>query len=84
MSKIDPTIQEMIEDFKQYVDTTVRGSEERVKKEITEEISKKLDVKIDLVRQEMSEGFGGVGDSVDRTQDQLDDHERRLTSLEAA
>ena len=76
MSKKDPTTQEMIEDFKQYVDVKLAQQLEEIKLEIKEEI--------DELRTEMRDGFSGVADAIAGNQDQLDDHEKRITSLEAA
>jgi hypothetical protein len=72
MSKKEPTTQEMIEDFKQYVDVKLSKQSHEIREEITE------------FRTEMRQGFTGVAEAVQGNQDQLDDHERRIASLEAA
>lgn len=63
------TTEEMVEDFKQFVATTVGQSEERVKTEL---------------RQEMKEGFEGVGGAIAEIHTVLDNHEARITKQETA
>jgi hypothetical protein len=80
---------DQINDLKQLIATTVQQA---VKQEITEaEVRiianlggqiEALDAKVDDLREEMRDGFAGVGDAFAPANDQIEDHEKRITTLE--
>ena len=67
---------EVIEDLKQFISTTVGQSRAQ------------LSQRLDALTKEVREGFAGVGDVIEshskETDEQLADHEQRITSLEEA
>jgi hypothetical protein len=72
-------------DLKQFITATVSQSEQRIKDELGGELKsevRKIEQKIDMLRQEMNEGFAAVGESTANMNDQLADHETRITNFE--
>lgn len=63
---------EQFDDLKQFIETTVSQTEDRLNDRLDE-----LDKKID-------DGFAGIGDVVNTVNEGLDDHETRITTLEQA
>lgn len=59
-----------IDDLKQFIDGKISQSESRVTEKI-EKLEKKVD-----------NGFAGIADSIETTNQLLDDHEHRITKLE--
>ena len=70
--------EEQLNDLKQFVDTTVGQSEARLKDFIKETVS----ASETRLTQRMDDGFGGAGQAVVVTQDDLDKLDRRVTKLE--
>ena len=77
---------DQFDDLKQFIETTVSQSEERLKDELASKadlkaVEKKLEVRMDS-------GFGGVAEALDTLGNNLearsDDHESRISTLEAA
>jgi len=84
---------DQLDDLKQFISASISQSEERVKKELKEEISSsvsqsegRLREEIQAIRQEMSDGFLGVGEAIDEMHKQIAEQsavtDRRLTKLE--
>lgn len=70
---------DQIQDLKQFITATVSQTEQRLG-----ELMDNLENKVEDMRQEMQEGFAGVGDAISGANDQLEDHEQRITKLESA
>jgi hypothetical protein len=70
--------EDRFEDLKQLITTTVNLA---VKQGIAE-AEQRISNNINEMRQEMREGFAGVGDAFTPANDQLADHEGRITKLE--
>lgn len=72
---------EQFDDIKQFVDSRISQSEER----LTEKIDL-VDEKVDGLRQEMLDGFAGVGEAIEEIHDRLDKRDqqvnRRFVKLE--
>jgi hypothetical protein len=84
---------EQFDDLKQFIETTVSQSELHLKDELVGESVFKKELK--NFRQEMHEGFAGIGETIsalidhidshaDKADRLLDDHETRITKLEQA
>ncbi|MBI2091660.1 MAG: hypothetical protein HYY43_06055 [Deltaproteobacteria bacterium] len=90
----------IIEDLKDFIKTTARGTENVLRKEIqrldnkielnqhavTEhtKMIKNLDVKIDGVHSELKETEVRLSAKIDKIGERLDDHETRITTIETA
>jgi len=68
-----------LDDLKQFITATVGQAEAR----ITTELRADFRSEIGGLREEMREGFASIGDTMSHQNDQLDDHETRLTKLES-
>lgn len=82
---------DQMDDLKQFIAATVSQTEARLGGRIDGVETKvgsletkvdRLEVKVDSLRHEMLDGFAGVAGVVDPANDQLEDHEKRITSLE--
>jgi hypothetical protein len=69
---------QLIDDIKQLLKAELSQTEERIVTQLRTEIKESADG----LRKEMHEGFEGIADIVSSHNDQLDDHETRLTRLE--
>lgn len=81
---------EQLDDLKQFISSQISQSEIRIKKDIIETVDnkidnleKKLDEKIDGLQKIMEDGFTGVGEAIERSNTQIDDHDTRISTLEA-
>lgn len=81
-----------VDDLKQFIEATVSQSEVRLREEITDTVSQSesrlrqemgdLRQEMGELHQEMRDGFAGVGEAFAPANDQLEDHEARITTLE--
>jgi len=69
---------QLLEDITQLLDVRLSQTEERIVTQVRAEIKESADE----LRTEMHEGFEGIADILTTHNDQLDDHEERLTKLE--
>lgn len=76
---------EQLEDLKQFIDSRISQSEVRFDDKLSTEVSA-LRNEISALRQEMLDGFAGVGDSFDEIhkllEEQKQNFDTRLTKLE--
>jgi hypothetical protein len=63
-----------IDDLKQFITATVSQTESR--------LESRLGGKIDRLEKKVDDGFAAIGDIITDLQDQHDNHEKRLTTLE--
>jgi hypothetical protein len=63
-----------IDDLKQFIDGKISQSESR--------LSEKIENAENGLRKEMKDGFSGVADSLETTNQILDEHEHRIAKLE--
>lgn len=79
---------EQLEDLKQFIGATVSQSEERLRAEISRVEGKVdgLEGRVDGLRQEMLDGFSGVGEAIDELHKEIEERasvtDQRLTKLE--
>jgi hypothetical protein len=70
-----------IDDLKQFIAATVSQTEVRLDQKI-----EVLDQKVENLRQEMTDGFAGVGEAIEQIHTRVDDNQKitdaRLTKLE--
>lgn len=74
-----------LEDLKQLLDARISQSESRMEDIIDERISRselRFDLKLDVLRQEMNDGFASVADVVSILNDRTDELDQRVTVLE--
>jgi len=75
-----------IADLKQFISTTVGQATASLKTELGEtlkvELSDVIKTEINVLRQEMQDGFAGVADAITPVHDDLANHERRIIKLE--
>jgi hypothetical protein len=64
-----------IDDLKQFITATVSQTESRLESH--------LGGKIDRLEKKVDDGFAAIGDIIADLQDQHDNHEKRLTTLES-
>lgn len=65
---------EQLDDLKQFIVSQISQSESR--------LETKLGTKIEESREEMQNGFAGVGEAIEQIHNITDNHENRLTKLE--
>ncbi len=78
---------DVIQDLKQFIENTVSQSEQRIKSELRDDLGgriDKLEQKVDSIHQDMQEGFAAIGDALSGVNDQLEDHDQRISKLEPA
>ncbi|MDB5182868.1 MAG: hypothetical protein JWO47_652 [Candidatus Saccharibacteria bacterium] len=69
-----------LDDIKQIFKAELSQTEQNIRAEI-QEVKDELLTEIKDLRTEMHEGFEGIADIISTHNDQLDDHETRLTKL---
>ena len=69
-----------LEDLKQFIDSRISQTEARFDEKL-DKLDEKLSSKIEGLRQEMLEGFAGVGEAIEKINKHFD---KRLTRLEQA
>ncbi|MFZ1324242.1 MAG: hypothetical protein WAQ57_03745 [Candidatus Saccharimonadales bacterium] len=74
---------DVINDLKQFITATVSQSEERITNELDNRITR-VESQISRLEQKVDDGFATIGDVISGTNDQLADHEIRLSKLETA
>ena len=79
----------MLEDITQLLDARLSQTEERIVtqlrgevREAKDELRAEIKQSANEIRTEMHQGFAGVGEPISAINDQIDDHESRLTKLE--
>ena len=77
------TNEELLEDFKQFISTTVSQSEKRLRADMaTKDDLAALGGRIDDIDEKLNEILDAVGERVAHVEDTVDDHENRLQRLE--
>lgn len=69
---------EQLDDLKQFIESTVSQSEERIKDDLRND----LGAQIQALEKKVDDGFATMSESIDSIHDVLDNHEGRLTSIE--
>ena len=72
------TNEELFEDFKQFISTTVSQSEKRLRADMVE-LEDRLDQKLDTIQAAVAEALTQTNETLDTT---VQDHEHRITRLE--
>ncbi len=94
------TNEELFEDLKQFIDSRISQSEARTDKrfegvdekfegiddkfEGVDKKFEKIEKKLDQIQTEMNDSFAAAGSAIVPVNDQLANHETRITALEAA